>query len=241
MTSAAAVDLPTLPTLAALRAAVSDGKTAPPDNHTPLLPEVLDILFEPSATLHSIAVPALVEALEKGDDDGSDDVAGYERLVNVVKSKLLALAETASTAGGGVDATAARGKLHNILGSHPRLGRKPVPGGGGEAEKLSALSAAEQGKMRAASSSSGSGASLEEAEKEEEELARLNAEYEARFPGLRYVTWVNGRPRRVILEDMRERIDKGDLDEEERRGVEAICDIAVDRAKKLLKAAAEAD
>ena len=78
--------------------------------------------------------------------------------------------------------------LQSILGSHPRLGAKKVD---------SAQSSAEQAQLQ------GSG---EEAEK----LRALNEEYEAKFPGLRYVVFVNGRSRPVIMEDMRRRIDGGD-------------------------------
>jgi hypothetical protein len=54
---------------------------------------------------------------------------------------------------------------------------------------------------------------------EDEELARLNREYEERFPGLRYVVWVNGRGRGEVMGDMRRRIGRGDLREEEREGI----------------------
>jgi 2-oxo-4-hydroxy-4-carboxy--5-ureidoimidazoline (OHCU) decarboxylase len=50
-------------------------------------------------------------------------------------------------------------------------------------------------------------------------LGELNAEYEARFPGLRYVVWVNGRGREEVMADMRRRIERGDLREEEREGI----------------------
>lgn len=80
--------------------------------------------------------------------------------------------------------------LLSILGSHPRLGAKKVE---------SAQSVAEQAKL-------GGG--------ESEVLARLNAEYEAKFPGLRYVVFVNGRGRPEIMEDMRVRMDRGDFDKE---------------------------
>ncbi|PKS13366.1 hypothetical protein jhhlp_000137 [Lomentospora prolificans] len=103
-------------------------------------------------------------------------------------------------------------KLHSILGSHPRLGAKKVE---------SAQSAAEQAQLQ-----SGDGS----------ELAALNAEYERTFPGLRYVVFVNGRPRPVIMENMRERIARGDISLEEQEGIQAMCDIARDRAAKLQSA-----
>ena len=75
--------------------------------------------------------------------------------------------------------------LESILGSHPRLGAKKVE---------SAQSQAEQAQLQKGSS--------EEADK----LRKLNEEYEAQYPGLRYVVFVNGRVRSVIMEDMRRRI-----------------------------------
>lgn len=79
--------------------------------------------------------------------------------------------------------------LLSVLGSHPRLGAKKVE---------SAQSIAEQAKLGG----------------ESEELARLNREYEERFPGLRYVVFVNGRGRPEIMEDMKARIAKGDFNKE---------------------------
>jgi len=90
--------------------------------------------------------------------------------------------------------------LHSILSSHPRLGAKKVD---------SAQSSAEQAQLN----SGGDGA----------ELAELNAQYEERFPGLRYVVFVNGRGRPEIMDDMRKRIERGDFSMEEREGVKACC------------------
>src|SRR5690606_9558018 len=82
-----------------------------------------------------------------------------------------------------------------ILGSHPRLGEKKLD---------SAQSAAEQAQLRTAA----------------EQLAALNAEYEAQFPGLRYVVFVDGREKSVIMTDMRRRIARGDIRLEEREGIQ---------------------
>lgn len=84
--------------------------------------------------------------------------------------------------------------LHSILGSHPRLGAKKVE---------SAQSASEQAQLAAGAA----------------QLAALNEEYEARFPGLRYVVFVNGREKDVIMENMRQRIDRGDIAAEEREAI----------------------
>ena len=95
---------------------------------------------------------------------------------------------------------------------------------------------------------------------EAELLKQLNEEYEEKFPGLRYVVFVNGRPRTEIMDDMRRRIARGDIREEEKEAIkvcsalvlfwrtsadstslqQAMCDIAADRARKLLKSSQEA-
>ncbi|TGO60546.1 hypothetical protein BOTNAR_0143g00080 [Botryotinia narcissicola] len=105
--------------------------------------------------------------------------------------------------------------LDKILGSHPRLGEKKVE---------SVQSKAEQAQLNTGPT--------EEAEK----LKALNEEYEKTFPGLRYVVFVNGRSRSIIFEDMRRRISRGDIGLERKEAIQAMCDIAVDRATKLQKA-----
>ncbi len=86
-----------------------------------------------------------------------------------------------------------------ILGAHPRLG-DPKP------ESLSAASRAEQAQLQSTSSP--------EAQAEAEELRKLNGQYESRFPGLRYVVFVNGRDRPTIMADMRSRIGRADPQQE---------------------------
>ncbi|KAI2466982.1 Oxo-4-hydroxy-4-carboxy-5-ureidoimidazoline decarboxylase [Annulohypoxylon bovei var. microspora] len=110
----------------------------------------------------------------------------------------------------------AREKLHGILGSHPRLGEKKVE---------SAQSRAEQAHLNTGSS--------KEKEEEAVKLKALNDAYESRFPGLRYVVFVNGRSRTVVMQNMRERIDRGDIRAEELEAIQAMVDIALDRANKL--------
>lgn len=85
--------------------------------------------------------------------------------------------------------------LDAILGSHPRLGATKVD---------SAQSQAEQAQLQ------GQG----------QQLARLNEEYEARFPGLRYVIFVNGRGRDEIMRDMRDRMEHGTLEGERERAIQ---------------------
>ncbi|TGO53779.1 hypothetical protein BCON_0118g00340 [Botryotinia convoluta] len=102
--------------------------------------------------------------------------------------------------------------LDKILGSHPRLGEKKVE---------SVQSKAEQAQLNTGPT------------EETEKLKALNEEYEKTFPGLRYVVFVNGRSRPIIFEDMRRRISRGDIGLERKEAIQAMCDIAVDRATKL--------
>ncbi len=90
-----------------------------------------------------------------------------------------------------------------VLDAHPAIG----------AAKLSARSAAEQGS--------------DEEPDVLAELARLNAEYEARH-GFRFVVFVNRRPKREILEVLRARIDRT-TDEELEAALDELVAIAEDR------------
>ncbi|KEY72424.1 hypothetical protein S7711_01090 [Stachybotrys chartarum IBT 7711] len=95
-----------------------------------------------------------------------------------------------------------------ILGSHPRLGDKHVD---------SAQSSAEQANLQ----------------NERQHLVALNEAYEQTFPGLRYVVFVNGRSTPEIVEDMQARIARRDYGSEVDAALQAMCDIAKDRASKL--------
>ena len=101
-------------------------------------------------------------------------------------------------------------QLRAILAAHPRLGAKKVDSTHSQSEQKSLGSDAER-----------------------EQLQALNEEYEARFPGLRSVVFVNGRSMEVVMGDMRERIETGTMEGEVRKASQAMCDIAVDRARKL--------
>ncbi|KAI7040283.1 hypothetical protein KC352_g46652, partial [Hortaea werneckii] len=70
---------------------------------------------------------------------------------------------------------------------------------------------------------------------EAEKLRQLNEEYEAKYPGLRYVVFVAGRSRPVIMQDMRARIDGSTFETERATNIRAMCEIAADRAEKLMK------
>jgi len=102
--------------------------------------------------------------------------------------------------------------LDKILGAHPRLGEKKVE---------SAQSQAEQAQLNTGG------------EEEATKLRDLNAEYEKTFSGLKYVVFVNGRSRPAIMENIRSRIDRGDIKLERAEAIKAMCEIAADRAVKL--------
>lgn len=112
----------------------------------------------------------------------------YSALIDSVGTRLSALSAANSPD---------RSVLFRILGSHPRLGRAPA-----DPEHLSELSKKEQAQLNTG------------AEEQAEKLRALNAEYETRFPGLRFVTFVNGRTRDIIMVEMRQRIDRGDMERE---------------------------
>lgn len=76
------------------------------------------------------------------------------------------------------------GQKASFLGGHPRIG---------EIKGLSALSASEQ-------------AAHATPPEVLERLLVLNEEYERRYPGLRYITFVNGRSRRMIMLEMEEKL-----------------------------------
>jgi 2-oxo-4-hydroxy-4-carboxy--5-ureidoimidazoline (OHCU) decarboxylase len=91
-----------------------------------------------------------------------------------------------------------------VLDAHPAIGQKAG---------LSARSAAEQG--------------TDDDPTVLTELARLNAEYEARH-GFRFVVFVDRRPKAMILEILRERIDN-QTGEELETAVSELVAIAIDR------------
>ncbi|HET7676892.1 MAG TPA: 2-oxo-4-hydroxy-4-carboxy-5-ureidoimidazoline decarboxylase [Candidatus Limnocylindrales bacterium] len=111
---------------------------------------------------------------------------------------------------------------HELLDAHPRLGAPPG--------SVSALSFREQGYDREAA-----GAAAEaERQTVQQELDRLNAAYERRF-GFRYCTFVAGRTRAALLPEFRQRLE-GHPDDERRRGLEAVVDIARDRYQRSRRA-----
>lgn len=144
----------------------------------------LDLLFEPSPELHTLALPTIRTL----------SFASYDDLIATLRDQLLEIAAAVESNEEG------KQRLHRVLGSHPRLGER-------KRQALSEQSREEQRHLQG------------EGEAGAEELARLNGEYEGAFPGLRYVVFVDGRGREEVMADMRRRIARGDLREEEREGI----------------------
>ncbi|KAI1259104.1 OHCU decarboxylase-domain-containing protein [Xylariaceae sp. FL1019] len=186
---------PTLPPISSL-----------PNADEETIKSALDTLFEPSPGIHAIALPVIQQKTRILANPGlspdlppptsqttvPDDLpfTSYQSLIKHIGTLMYQLTTFPSAS--------STERLHSILGSHPRLGAKKVD---------SAQSRAEQAQLKGSSD-------------EAERLAKLNAEYEERFPGLRYVVFVNGRSRDAVMEDMRRRIDRGSIESEEREGIQ---------------------
>ncbi len=112
-----------------------------------------------------------------------------------------------------------------LLDAHPRIGAPPAT--------VSALSFREQGYDRDTAPAGVSGNTEEEAARRQlaMDLERLNAAYEARF-GFRFVIHVGGRSRAAIAAVM-ERHLSADREEEKRRALLDIVDIARERMMRL--------
>ncbi|KAK5199883.1 hypothetical protein LTR99_004679 [Exophiala xenobiotica] len=130
--------------------------------------------------------------------------SSYDELIEAVGKQLTELSES--------NLESDNKWLEAILSAHPRLGEKKVE--------------SEQSRKEQAQLNQGG-------EGEAATLAEMNRKYEETFPGLRYVVFVNGRSRPVIMADMRKRIERGDLKQEKQDAITAMCEIASDRAKKL--------
>jgi OHCU decarboxylase len=107
-----------------------------------------------------------------------------------------------------------------VVNAHPRIGESAAV-----VRQTSALSYREQGYDAEA------GLAPEELERLYADLARLNAEYEAK-QGFRFVVFVNGRPKAAILEVLRERIDRP-REQELETALHEMLAIARDRLRKL--------
>jgi 2-oxo-4-hydroxy-4-carboxy--5-ureidoimidazoline (OHCU) decarboxylase len=109
-----------------------------------------------------------------------------------------------------------------LIDAHPRLGAPPA--------SVSAMSFEEQGYAREAAEQAARAAEQERA-RVAAELDRLNTAYEERF-GFRYCVFVAGRPRSELLAGLREAL-QADRITEISRAIDAVVDIAADRAARL--------
>lgn len=148
--------------------------------------------------------PVLCDFITKNVINGP--LLSYSVLIESTRSKLLEFLKKEEAK------SSVSSDIASIISAHPRLGPSK--------DKLSSHSTLEQ-------------KSLEGSAEEAKKLADLNAKYEATFPGLRYVVFVNGRSRETIMKNMIERIERNDILAERREAFNAMCDIALDRAKKL--------
>jgi 2-oxo-4-hydroxy-4-carboxy--5-ureidoimidazoline (OHCU) decarboxylase len=106
-----------------------------------------------------------------------------------------------------------------LIDAHPRLGAPPA--------SVSAMSFVEQGYDREEAENLASEAARER-ETVAAELDRLNREYEGTF-GFRYCVFVAGRPRSELLPEMAAALRR-ERDSELHRALDAVVDIAADRA-----------
>lgn len=167
--------------------------------------KIFDILFEHTESLINFT-------LDKKDTDFDiSKLNSFEELIELVRIKLLPLV---------TEDDLYKSELSNIIAAHPKLGvPKQIQG------ELSELSKQEQ---RNLSDSKNSSPEIKEA------LIKLNDEYEDKYKGLRFVCFVNGRSRLEIIEEMKEILNSQNTwNQEAKRAINAMCDIALDRVKKL--------
>ncbi|OCB85470.1 hypothetical protein A7U60_g7479 [Sanghuangporus baumii] len=145
------------------------------------LSDVLSLVFEPSTTLSKNIVPALLERIRNPSDE-RELPGNYAILIDKVIELVSSLPDDEKAF---------------FIGAHPRIG---------EVKGLSAMSAAEQG--QSASTSSDVTPTPPDVLRC---LARLNAAYEARYPGLIYITFVNGRTRAQIRDELEEKLREEDV------------------------------
>jgi len=107
-----------------------------------------------------------------------------------------------------------------LVDAHPRLGAPPA--------SVSAMSFREQGYDVEAAANLADEAARER-DRVAADLDRLNHEYEARF-GFRYCVFVAGRPRAALLPGLRLALS-ADRQSELERALDAVVDIAIDRAR----------
>lgn len=126
--------------------------------------KALDTLFEPSPDLHNLVESILTS-------NNNEIFPSYDTLIDSIQTKLSALSATID------NNQQQKQTLYGILGSHPRLGAASPSA----QAALSELSRKEQANINASSHGQ------EDVADQAARLRALNQEYEAKYPGLRYV------------------------------------------------------
>lgn len=139
----------------------------------------------------------------------STPYSSYLDFIEASRTAFLKLAETKTR-----DELIQDERIKEIIACHPRLG---VP----KTVILSEHSSNEQKSLQADDDTI-------------KKFISLNERYEAQFPGLRFVLFVNGRPRDQVIKLFEERIERNDYKEEVIEALNAMCDIAIDRHNKLV-------
>ncbi|RDB23613.1 putative allantoinase 1 [Hypsizygus marmoreus] len=145
----------------------------------PTLPDILSGTSSPdSALAHSLSIlfessPVLITTLEPQLAQSLSNASSVTSYSELIDTALEAIASW--------DVSSQSG----FIAGHPRIG---------ETKNLSSLSAKEQGGIHPGIAPTPPEVLAR--------LAHLNACYEAKYPGLRYITFVNGRTRRAIAEEM---------------------------------------
>ena len=145
-------------------------------NVQPLV-NTLSLLFEPSAVLVNHLAPQLAISY-RGSSDSKEVPKNYANVVD----QALDLVHNWEWS-----------RKAEFVGGHPRIG---------EVKGLSAMSAAEQGQSPGISAGGPKPTPTEVLKR----LEHLNAVFERRYPRLVYITFVNGRTRAQIKDEMEERL-----------------------------------
>lgn len=167
--------------------------------------KIFDVLFEHTDSLIDLTLAK---------DSTSFNISllnSYDELIELVRKKLLTLIRNDDQY---------KSELSNIIAAHPKLGvPREVQGA------ISELSKLEQSNLNDTKSNT---VEIKNA------LIRLNEEYEKKYEGLRFVCFVNGRDRHEIIGEMEEILKMDNpWNQEASRAISAMCDIALDRVKKL--------
>ncbi|ODV58241.1 2-oxo-4-hydroxy-4-carboxy-5-ureidoimidazoline decarboxylase ASCRUDRAFT_78142 [Ascoidea rubescens DSM 1968] len=166
--------------------------------------ELLNHLFEPCEVLQKILLTNVLGS------ENAKFYSTYKQFIEVSRKELLEYLKLEKSSPQYDE------NISKIISAHPRLGANKSKIG-----NLSIHSQKEQQSL------------LQASREESEKLSDLNNLYESKFPGLRYVVFVNGRSREVIMANMVERIRRNNIGLEKVDSINAMCDIALDRAKKL--------